>query len=411
MLSARLIRLNRVDSAGDIPSPVIERGGGGDEDRDEIREQLEAVVGDPPVLRRPLQRQVLNQHGEGIGKDRRAGRHNPAPLASGEQEHVEDETVQEPEGIGTEMPPAGQANGVPDPRETDLSGQADRVLLRGPQRLGRHRLLDTEPVFSRCTVPGPVETRMVGENLYSRPDDEDHQEQVEEVLHADPDGKARVRLRVGRCDGAGMPGDEALDRRDRAQTLRGRHRNDEDHETDRKQPEETEPPIAADTDTRRDPLRLGDRPGPRRRIDDILAHRELRPKASHDLRRSWRRGRVRGFKHRLQISPGRYATGGAGSQWCFCTARLSSVIHPRPRLTFELTTLPPDVVPGDRGIVVADEAGEAATDRRQVAHRRCPARCHSAVVCADCQVRSPLASSSIRDIHRATTRVETHGFM
>ena len=27
------------------------------------------------------------------------------------------------------------------------------------------------------------------EDLYSGPDDEDHQEQVEEVLHADPDGK------------------------------------------------------------------------------------------------------------------------------------------------------------------------------------------------------------------------------
>src|SRR6185295_3493230 len=116
----------------------------------------------------------------------------------------------------TKMPPASQADRMPEAGETDLSGQADRVLLRRPQRLGRHRLLDTEPVLSRCTVPGPVETRMVAENLYSRPDDEDHQEQVEEVLHADPGGKTRVRLCVGRCDGAGMLCDEALDRGNRA---------------------------------------------------------------------------------------------------------------------------------------------------------------------------------------------------
>ena len=37
---------------------------------------------------------------------------------------------------------------------------------------------------------------MVTEDLHSGPDDEDHQEQVEEVLHPDPDGEARVPARL-----------------------------------------------------------------------------------------------------------------------------------------------------------------------------------------------------------------------
>ena len=62
MLSTWLIRLKRVDSAGDMPEPGDERERGGDEDRDEVGEQLQAVVGDPAVLGRPVQRQVLDQH-------------------------------------------------------------------------------------------------------------------------------------------------------------------------------------------------------------------------------------------------------------------------------------------------------------------------------------------------------------
>ena len=215
-------------------------------------------------------------------------------MASGEQQHVKDQAVQEPQRIDTEMPPARQADGVPKARKTDLSRQADRVLLRRPRPLGRHLFLEAEPVLARCAVPGPVQPRMVTEDLYSRPEDEDHQEHVEEVLHPDPDGKTRVLVRLRRHDGAGIPGDEVLDRRDRAQTLRDRHRGDQDHEADRKQPQEIEPPVPADTHARRDSVRFGE---PLRDIDGILAHRELLPKATHTVGRHWGWGPARALRH------------------------------------------------------------------------------------------------------------------
>jgi hypothetical protein len=201
-------------------------------------------------------------------------------MARGEQQHVKDQAVQEPQRIDTEMPPARQANGVPKARKTDLSRQADRVLLRRPRPLGRHLFLEAEPVPARCAVPGPVQPRMVTEDLKSRAEDEDHQEEVEEVLHPDPGGKPRVLVRLRRHDGPGIPGNEVLDRRDRAQTLRDRHRGDQDHEADRQQPQEIEPPVPADTHVRRDSVRFGE---PLRDIDGILAHRELLPKATHNV--------------------------------------------------------------------------------------------------------------------------------
>ena len=67
-------------------------------------------------------------------------------------------------------------------------------------------------------------------------------------------------------------------------------------EPDRQQPEQVEPSAATDAHTGRDALHLGDRARPRRRIDDVLARRQLRPEAPHRLRRDprrCRRGRVR----------------------------------------------------------------------------------------------------------------------
>ena len=54
--------------------PGDERERGGDEDRDEVGDQLQAVVGDPAVLGRPVQRQVLDQHRHGVGEHVPAGR-------------------------------------------------------------------------------------------------------------------------------------------------------------------------------------------------------------------------------------------------------------------------------------------------------------------------------------------------
>ena len=69
---------------------------------------------------------------------------------------------------------------------------------------------------------------VVAEDLHAGPDDEDHQEQVEEVLHSDPDRQPRARFGAGSLDGAGIADDETLDRRDVAQALRGRHGDDQE---------------------------------------------------------------------------------------------------------------------------------------------------------------------------------------
>jgi hypothetical protein len=88
--------------------------------------------------------------------------------------------------------------------------QADRVLLRRPERVGWHRRVDSEPISSRGGVPGPVEPRMIGEDLDTRSDDEDHDEQIEEVLPSHPGGQACRRIGSVRQGGPGVAHDEPL---------------------------------------------------------------------------------------------------------------------------------------------------------------------------------------------------------
>ena len=170
---------------------------------------------------------------------------------------------------------------MPEPRQTDMARQADGVLLRRPQGVGRNRLLDAEPVLAGGAVPRPVQPRVVAEDLQPGPDDEDQQEQVEEVLDADPDRQPGTRCGAGRLDGAGVTDDETLHGRHVAEPLRRRHGDDQDDEPDGEQPEQVEPPAATDAHAGSDALHLGDRPRPRRRIDDVLTLGQLRPEAPH----------------------------------------------------------------------------------------------------------------------------------
>ena len=228
--------------------PCDERERCGDEDRDEVREELESVVGDPSVFGRPVQRQVLDQHRQRVGKYRPRGRHDATPLTGREQQDVEHETVEQPERSRFRGATNARGRSSAGSREAHLARQADRVLLRRPQRLSGNRLLNAEPVFAGRAVPRPIQPRMVAEDLQPRPDDEDQEEQIEEVLHSDPDRKSRIAFAPA-VDGPGVAGNEALDRRNVAQTLRGRHGDDQEDESDRQQPEQVEPPAAADAHT------------------------------------------------------------------------------------------------------------------------------------------------------------------
>ena len=141
--------------------------------------------------------------------------------------------------IVRKVPPARQPDGVPQAGDADPARDVDRVLLGGPQRVGRHLLLEPEPLPSGGGVPGPVQPGVVGEDLDGRPDDEGHQEQVEEVLPADPGRDAL--LAVGRRDGAGVPLDERLHG---GQLAKGLGRGDahyQEGDAERDQPEQVEP--------------------------------------------------------------------------------------------------------------------------------------------------------------------------
>ncbi len=76
-----------------------ERERSGYEHGDEVSELLQTVVGDPPVLGRPVERQVLDQDRAGMREDVPGGGHDPSPLSGGERQDVEDQTVDRPQHV------------------------------------------------------------------------------------------------------------------------------------------------------------------------------------------------------------------------------------------------------------------------------------------------------------------------
>jgi len=115
---------------------------------------------------------------------------------------------------------------------------------------------------------------MVGHDLHSGPDDERHQEQVEEVLPADPGRHSRWTVRLG-CSGVLL--DEGLHRRQAAQLFGQRDTGDQEQEADRQQPQQVEPSGPAHPHPWCD-TRLGrNGAGPGGGVDDVLALGQLRP--------------------------------------------------------------------------------------------------------------------------------------
>ncbi|MEI2729466.1 MAG: hypothetical protein V9E85_10185 [Candidatus Nanopelagicales bacterium] len=86
------------------------------------------------------------------------------------------------------------------PGDSHLRRQRYRVILRGPHGGGiravsaifGHRTAQPKPLSVRLTAGVQVEARMVGEDLQARPNDEDHEEEVEEVLPAQPPRESRI---------------------------------------------------------------------------------------------------------------------------------------------------------------------------------------------------------------------------
>ena len=151
---------------------------GGDEDRGEVGQQLQAVVVDPAVVGGPVQGQVLQPGGDGVGEHVPAGGHNAHPLARGEEHHNEDDAVEHPEGVQGQVEPQVQADlgGVP-------LGLDQALVVADPVRGGA----------------------LGGAHLPAGADDQQDEEHVQEVLPAQPrrdaHGCAVGQFRVARVGG------------------------------------------------------------------------------------------------------------------------------------------------------------------------------------------------------------------
>ena len=222
-----------------------------------------------------------------------ARRNEAAPLAACEQQDVEDDAVHEPEHVDAEVPPARESDRVADARQPDVLRQRD-ASLASPSRAGSvgHVLLHAEPLFPGRRVPRPVQPGMVGQDLKAGADDEDQEEQVQEVLNAQPDRHCVVE--VSRGSGPRVPQDELLDLGNAAKALRRRDAHSSRAKADRQQPQQVEPSIRADSQPRRDAGCGWDRAGPRVRMNDIFAARELGSivldRGRREVLGAWRRG-------------------------------------------------------------------------------------------------------------------------
>ena len=166
-----------------------------------------------------------------------------------------------------------------------------------------HRLLDPEPVPARGAVPRPVQPGVVGEDLQARADDEHHEEQVEEVLPSHPDRETRwPRACAGRDRARVAAMNRWTDGSPRS-PFADRDRDDQQHEPDRQQPEQVEPPAATDPHPRGDAGRVRHRTRPRRRIDHVLAHGQRLAVAANHVRRNPGGGRYRNILGRLASHP------------------------------------------------------------------------------------------------------------
>src|SRR5579872_4429574 len=142
----------------------------------------------------------------------------------------------------------------------DLDNAAAPVVRGPPHPVIRNRMQKAEPVGFRRAIPVPIKARMVREDLNARPDDEEHEEHIEEVLDPQPQREAAVNRRR-RLGYARIARDELLKPGGRVETLADRDSEDQNDQGDRYDPQDVDPSLA-DADSRR-LAPLGRQPGAR----------------------------------------------------------------------------------------------------------------------------------------------------
>src|SRR5579872_3299344 len=136
----------------------------------------------------------------------------------------------------------------------DLDNAAAPVVRGPPHPVIRNRMQKAEPVGFRRAIPVPIKARMVREDLNARPDDEEHEEHIEEVLDPQPQREAAVNRRR-RLGYARIARDELMKPGGRVQTLADRDPKDQNDERDRYDPQDVDPSLAQPDSGHLAPLR------------------------------------------------------------------------------------------------------------------------------------------------------------
>src|SRR5690349_3927288 len=116
------------------------------------------------------------------------------------------------------MPPTGKPDRMPKAGYAQPLRNGHRIVLGRPYTrcvafvlaIGWNRSTHPQPFASRPTPRVQIQPRMVSENLYPRPDDKHHKDDVEQMLPAQPPRKSRVHRRRKTCRRSRVTLDETL---------------------------------------------------------------------------------------------------------------------------------------------------------------------------------------------------------
>ena len=245
-----------------------------------------------------MQRPVLNHDRQRVGEDRPCRRHQPLPLVGGKQHPVKCRAVEHPQQVDREMPPSRRPDRVTNARNAQPLWNGYRVAFGRPHLVRRNehiqspdlaavpvvfghpypvpwnRMQKAEPVGIRRAIPVPIEARMVRQYLDAGPDDEEHEEHIEKVLHPQPQRVAGVNRQRG-LGYARIARDELLKPGGLVQPLADRDPEDQDDEGDRYDPQDVDISLAQTDSRHLAPLRRqpGIRPDAAARLSEACFER------------------------------------------------------------------------------------------------------------------------------------------
>ena len=84
---------------------------------------------EPATGWRKIEGEILDGGGDGMGDDVEGDWDNPSPLACGEKQNIDGDSVGQPKRIENKVPPAGEADGVTNSWQAEPAWKGDGVFL------------------------------------------------------------------------------------------------------------------------------------------------------------------------------------------------------------------------------------------------------------------------------------------